>query len=153
MGRMILVVIDANSKWIDAHLTSNSTSATIISKLRQLFSTQGIPDVIFSDNATGFVSENFREFCRQNGTNYITSAPHHPAINGLAERAVEVVKEGVKRMQGNYLETKLSRLLFNYRITPHLKTSIVLSELLMKRQLKTRLHLINPDIGRKVITV
>ena len=59
MGRMILVVIDAHSKWIDAHLMSGSTSVTTISKLRQSFSSHGIPDVIVSDTATAFVSENF----------------------------------------------------------------------------------------------
>ena len=63
-----------------------------------------------------------------------------------------VVKEGVKRIQGNDLETKLSRFLFDYRITPHSTTGITRSELL-KRQLKTRLHLIKPDVGRKVITM
>ena len=94
MGRIMLVVIDAHSKWIDAHLTSGSTSAITISKLRQSFSTHGIPDV--SDNATGFVSEEFQDFCRYNGIKHITSAPHHPASNGLAERAVGIVKEGVK---------------------------------------------------------
>ena len=85
MGRMILVVIDAHSKWIDAHHMSGSTSATTISKLRQSFSTHGIPDVIVSDNATGFVNEEFREFCRQNGITHITSTSDHPATNGLAE--------------------------------------------------------------------
>ena len=53
------------------------------------------------------------------------SAPHHPATNGLAERAVGVVKEGVKRMQGHDLENKLPRFLFDYRITPHSTTGTV----------------------------
>ena len=151
MSRMMLVVIDAHSKWIDAHLTSGSTSAITISKLRQSFSTRGIPDAIVSDNATGFVSEEFQDFCRHNGIKHITSAPHHPASNGLAERAVGIVKEGIKRMHGGDLETKLARFLFDYRITPHSTTGIAPAELLMHRQLKTRLHLIRPDVGVKVV--
>ena len=39
IGRMMLVVIDAHSKWIDTHLTSGSTPGITISKLRQSFST------------------------------------------------------------------------------------------------------------------
>ena len=56
-------------------------------------------------------------------------------------------------MQGNDLKPKLSRFLFDYGIRPHSTTGIAPSELLMKRQLKTRLHLIKPDVGRKVITM
>ncbi|KAI0213775.1 hypothetical protein LSAT2_001156 [Lamellibrachia satsuma] len=45
------------------HPTSCSTLAMTISKLRQSFSTHGIPDVIVSDNATGFVNDEFHDFC------------------------------------------------------------------------------------------
>ena len=100
---------------------------------------------IVSDNATGFVSEELQYFCRHNGIKHITSAPHHPASNGLAERVVGIVKEGVTRMHGSDLETKLARFLFDYRITPHSTTGIAPAELLMHRQLKSRLHLIRPD--------
>ena len=48
------------------------------------------------------------------------------------------------------METKLARVLFDYRVTPHSTTGIALSELLMHRHLKTRLQLIKPDIGGKV---
>ena len=151
MGKMRLVVIDAHSKWIDTHLTSGSTSAITISKLRQSFSTHGILDVIVSDNATGFVSEEFQDFCRHNGIKHITSAQHRSASNGLAERAVGIVKEGVKCMHGGDLETKLARFLFDYRITPQSTTGIAPAELLMHRQLKSRLHLIRPDVYVKVV--
>ena len=80
----------------------------------------------------------------------MTSAPHHPASNGLAERVVGIVNEGVKMMEGFDLETMLGRFLFDYRITPHSTTGIAPSELLMHRHLKTRLQLIKPDIGGKV---
>ena len=80
----------------------------------------------------------------------MTRAPHHPASNGLAERAVGIVKEGVKRMEGGGLETKLTRFLFDYRVTPHSTTGIAPSELLMYRHLKTRIQLIKQDIGGKV---
>ena len=54
-------------------------------------------------------------------------------------------------MHGGDLETKLARFLFDYRITPHSTTGIAPAELLMHRQLKTRLHLIRPDVGVKVV--
>ena len=54
-------------------------------------------------------------------------------------------------MHGGDLETKLARFLFDYRITPHSTTGIAPAELLMHRQLKTRPHLIRPDVGVKVV--
>ena len=150
MGKMILVAIDAHSKGIEAHVTSGSTSTITINKLRMMFSTHGIPATIISDNGSAFVGQEFQNCCRVNCIQPITSAPHHPASNGLAERAVGIVKEGMKMMDGGDLEAKLSRFLFDYRVTPHSTTGIAPSELLMHHHLKTRLHLIKPDASGKV---
>ena len=119
MGKMILVAIDAHSKWFEANVASGSTSRVTINKSRMMFSTHGIPDTIINENASAFVGQEFHNFCRVNGIQHMTSAPHHPASNGLAERAVGSVKEAAKRMEGGDLETKLTRFLSNYRATPH----------------------------------
>ncbi|RLJ22796.1 hypothetical protein DJ031_00250 [bacterium endosymbiont of Escarpia laminata] len=150
MNKMILVVVDAHSKWIEAYTTSGSTSAITISKLRWIFSSHGIPDVIVSDNATGFVSEEFESFCRHNGIKHLTSAPHHPASNGLAERDVGILKGGVQHLQGD-LDTRIAHFLFDYRITPHTTTGISPAELLVGRKLKTRLCRITPDVTSKAV--
>ena len=47
------------------------------------------------------------------------------------------------------LETRVSRYLFTYRITPHTVTGISSAEMLMGRRLRSALDLIKPDIGRK----
>ena len=151
MGKMILVVIYAPSKWIEAYTTSGSTSAITISKLKWIFSSHGIPDVIVSDNATGFVSEEFQSVCRRNGIKQVTSAPHHPATNGLAERAVDILKGGVQRLQGD-LETRIAHFLLDYRITPHTTTGVSPAELLTGRKLRTRLDRIIPDVSGRAIS-
>ena len=150
MGKMILVVIDAHSKWIEAYTTSGSTSAITINKLKWIFSSHGIPHVIVSDNATGFVSEEFQSFCRRNGIKHVTSAPHHPATNGLAERAVGILKGGVQRLEGD-LETRIAHFLLDYRITPHSTTGVSPAELLIGRKLRTRLDRIIPDVAGRAI--
>ena len=40
---MILVIIDAHSKWIEAVHTANATSTTVIEELREKFAQFGIP--------------------------------------------------------------------------------------------------------------
>ena len=65
-----------------------------------MFSTHGIPATIISDNASVFVGQEFQNFCRVNGIQHMTNALHHPASNGLEERAVDIVKEMAKMMGG-----------------------------------------------------
>ena len=76
----------------------NATSTATIRYLRQLFAQFGIPETIVSDNGTQFVSVEFKEFCRLNGIRHVQTAPYHPSSNGLAERAVQVVKQGVSSL-------------------------------------------------------
>ena len=45
----------------------------------------GIPESLVSDNGPCFISKEFKDFLRKNGVMHITSAPYHPASNGLAE--------------------------------------------------------------------
>jgi transposase InsO family protein len=150
-GKMILVIMDSHTKWLEVCFTSSTSSSSTIRILRNTFSTHGLPDVIVSDNATGFTSAEFKEFCTLNGIQHITSAPYHPASNGLAERAVQIVKAGLKRMEGEGTdETKLCRFLFAYRRTPHSVTGRSPAELLFNREIKSRLSLLKPDLESRV---
>ena len=71
------------------------------------FSQFGLPDRIVSDNASYFVSAEFAEFMNKNGTKHSTSAPYHPARNGLAERAVKTFKTGTyKKDDARHIKAK-----------------------------------------------
>ncbi len=60
---MFLVVVDAHSKWIEAVPTNQSCkSITTITKLRSIFSTFGIPEMLVSDNGAAFTSAEFEDF-------------------------------------------------------------------------------------------
>ena len=98
-----------------------------------------------TDNGAVFTSDEFEDFLKTNGVTHTRTAPYHPASNGLAERAVQTFKQGIKRIQGGSLETRLSRFLFKYRITPHTTTGRSPAELLLGRQPRSRLDLLHPD--------
>ena len=152
-GKMLLIIIvliDAYSKWIDVHVMQTSTRAATVERLRATFSTHGLPKVIVSDNGPNFTSEEFETFLKSNGIRHIKTAPYHLASNGLAERAVLSVKEGIKKQSENKIVTKVHRFLFQYRITPHTTTGRTPAELLMNRKLKSRLDLVRPDVSRTV---
>uniref|UniRef100_A0A8C1UFQ7 Integrase catalytic domain-containing protein n=1 Tax=Cyprinus carpio TaxID=7962 RepID=A0A8C1UFQ7_CYPCA len=136
--------------WLEAHILKNITAPVTIDTLRQVFSIHGLPDVVVSDNGPTFTGEFFQEFLKKNGIRHIRTAPFHPASNGLAERAVQTLKEGLKKMSGANIETNLSRFLFQYRITPQTTTGLAPAEMLLGRKPKSHLDLLHPDVGEKV---
>ena len=150
MNLMFLVVIDAGSKWIEVFPMHTSTSASTIEHLRSLFSQFGLPDIVATDNGSCFVSDEFEQFLSSNGISHWKSAPYHPSTSGLAEKAIQIVKHGLKKAGTGTLKAKLARLLFNYRITPHTTTGVSPAQLLMGRTLKSRFDLLKPNIAARV---
>ncbi|XP_056098696.1 uncharacterized protein K02A2.6-like [Rhinichthys klamathensis goyatoka] len=150
MGHMFLVLMDAHSKWMDVYPVTTSTSASTIECLRKSFSNQGIPETMVSDNGSCFVSTEFREFMQKNGIEHITSAPYHASSNGCAERAVQTFKAMMKKAGEGSLATKVSRVLFSYRITPQSTTGLSPAEMLQGRKLRSTLDFIHPDRRRRV---
>ena len=150
LGQLFLIAIDAHSKWMEVEIVSSTSAQCTIRKLRAMFATHGIPDVLVSDNGSGFTSEEFDVFMRRNGIRHITTAPYHPSSNGLAERAVQVLKSGLKKNQTGDIQMQLSRFLFQYRTTPHSTTGVSPAELLMGRQLRSALDLLKPSVYNRV---
>ena len=150
MGKMFLVAVDAHSKWIEAHTVETPTSAGTIQKLRQMFATHGISETVVTDNGSVFTSKEFEHFTNMNAIKHVTTAPYHPASNGLAERAVQTLKTGLKKMTNGNIEDKLARFLFQYRITPHTTTGQSPAELLMGRRPRSHLDILKPNISDRV---
>ena len=149
-GKMVLIIVDAHSKWIEALVVNSATSQTTMAKLCSVFATLGLPETLVSDNGSVFTSSEFKSFVKGNGIQHLTSAPYHPASNGLAERAVQTVKAALKKTSGTPLEWQLCKFLFQYRITPHTTTGVSPAELLMSRKLRSKLDLLHPDISGRI---
>ena len=70
------------------------------------------------------------------------SSPYHPVSNGLAERAVQTVKNALKKsVGGSDLESRLYRFLFQYRLTPQSTTGQCPFQLMMGPKPRSRLDL------------
>jgi transposase InsO family protein len=60
---------------------------------------------------------------KSNGVKYITSAPYHPATNGLAERSVQTFKQALRSMEeSSKAIEELAKFLITCRNTPHSTT-------------------------------
>ena len=147
-NKFLLVIVDATSKFIDVHISNSTSSSSTINLLRQSFSNFGIPDVIVSDNAAYFVSNEIKDFYNKNGIKLINPAPFNPSSNGLAERAVQTVKSGLNKFRSGSLQTRLARFLYNYRSTVHSGLKTTPAEVLFKRKFKTPLDIIKPNFEK-----
>ena len=153
-GKTYLLMIDANSKWPEIWEILQTTSAQTINILRQVFSIFGLPEQIVSDNGTQFTSEEFNVFCRKNGIKHIRSAPYHPATNGAVERFVQTFKRALKsgRNEGRGNQHMISNFLLRYCSTPHTLTGVTPCTQMLKRDIRTRLHLLRPGRESGVIS-
>ena len=96
LGCMFLIVVDAHSRWLEIEKMDTMTSTKTIEKLQNLFARYSVPSQLVSDNGPKFKSEEFQMFLKRNGFECLTSAPYHPASNGLAERWVQSFKSATK---------------------------------------------------------
>ncbi|XP_026065967.1 uncharacterized protein K02A2.6-like [Carassius auratus] len=149
---MFLIAVDAHSKWPEVVLMKTTTSEKTVSVLRTIFSRNGLPEQICTDNGRQFVSDEFQKFMKLNGVKHITSAPYHPATNGLAERFVQTFKKAIKAMDNDTisLQHKIDNFLFMYRNATHSTTGQTPAMMFLKRNLRSRLDLIKPDVRRDV---
>ncbi|UYV78194.1 K02A2.6-like [Cordylochernes scorpioides] len=145
---LYLIVVDACTKWIEAIPVPNTSTRETIEQLRCLFARFGIPRTLVSDNGTGFTSEEFRQFMTRNGIRHLRTAPFHPSSNGLAERAVQTIKTGLKKVQQGSISQRLAEILLGYRRTPIASIGKSPSEMMFGRNIRSRLDLILPNPGK-----
>lgn len=71
----------------------DTKSSKVTRKLKGLFTHQGMPDVVFSDNGPQYSSEEFTNFSCKWEFPHKTSSPGYLQSNGWAEWAVKTTKQ------------------------------------------------------------
>ena len=71
---------------------SQCNASKTISVLKEMFSENGIPETLRSDNGPQFANHMFAEFAKEWNFDHNTSSPRNPGINGQAEATVKIVK-------------------------------------------------------------
>ena len=133
-----LLVIDYFSKYVElARLEDSTSSQEVIIHLKSIMARHGIPEQLVSDNGPQFSSNRFATFAKQWEFCNNTSSPMFPSSNGQAERAIQTVKNVLRKAQESKKDVYLA--LLEYRNTP-VDTNIPSpAELLFQRKLRTRL--------------
>ena len=93
---MVMVVIDAHSKWPEIFVMEYTSAEDTVSALHSLFARTRLPDQFVSNNRPQFTSKTFRKFSFANGIKHVTGAPHNSSTNDQAERLLQSFKKGIK---------------------------------------------------------
>ena len=101
-GNSYLLVADYFSRYPEVVKLKSTTSSSIIENLKSIFSRHGIPETIVSDNGPQFSSQEFGDFSKTYNFCHVTSSPHFPQSNGLAERSVQTMKRLLKESKDVY---------------------------------------------------
>ena len=71
--------------------------ANLKDHLEELFSVEGIPDEIMSDNGPPFNGKEFSSYLTGLGIRHTTSSPNYPRSNGFNERQIQTVKRLIEK--------------------------------------------------------
>ena len=150
-NKILLVVIDAKTKYLEVEVVPSVSAHDTMDALTLIFSRHGLPNTLVSDNATSFSAQIFKDFIAKNNIEHVTPPPFSPQSNGLAERAVRVVKDLLKKSNDSKdsLKIRLARILLYYRTVPHATTAISPCVALNKRKYVTVQDKINPLYASK----
>ncbi|KRX36419.1 Uncharacterized protein T09_15470 [Trichinella sp. T9] len=141
--KMFMIVVDAHSKWSEVLHMPHITTELTIESLKAILARFGFPEVLASDNGTQFTATQFTIFCAENGIRHVTSVPYHAQSNGQVEIFIDTFKRALKKSTNDRRPQKdrLREFLMTYRITPHQSTELTLSEMFLKRRIRTVLDL------------
>ena len=106
------------------------TTCRYLSKLRNVTTRHGIPEIDVTDNGPQYSSQTFTAFADAHGFIHRTSSPRYPQPNGVSERAVKTIK-GIPKKSEDLYETLLA-----YSTTP-LSNGYNPADILMGRKIRT----------------
>ena len=85
-GASYLLIVDYTSRFPVVLKLSSMTGQHATNECKLIFSEYGQPETLISDNGLCYTSEAFTSFMKDYSLNHITSSPHYPQSNGLAEK-------------------------------------------------------------------
>uniref|UniRef100_A0A674EBM2 Gypsy retrotransposon integrase-like protein 1 n=1 Tax=Salmo trutta TaxID=8032 RepID=A0A674EBM2_SALTR len=144
-----IVTVDYYSRYFELDKLHSTTSAAVIHKLKAAFARHGIVETLISDNGPCYKSNEFESFTKAWEFTHVTTSPHYPQSNGLAEKSVQIAKSLMDKAKADKRDPYLS--LLEYRNTPvdNFKSP---AQLLMSRRLRSTLPSTNQQLQPEVVS-
>ena len=134
-----LLIVDYFSRFIEITKLRTQSSSEVIQHTKEIFSRHGVPQEVTSDNGPQYSSFEYSQFAAKYGFTHTTSSPQFPQSNGEAERAVQTIKQFLKKSKDPHMALMI------YHSTP-LQNGYSPSELLMNRKIRTPLPIIESQL-------
>ena len=137
-----LVVIDSYSKWPEVFFTKSPCADFTIQALRKVFSREGVPVVLVTDNGSHFSAKAVTEWLTSIGCKHLFTAPRHPCSNGQAENFVKTLKSAIQSFHPSTfkeLDRCVDHFLLQYRNCVHSATKETPAKLCKGRMLRSNI--------------
>jgi len=140
-GYQFLVIVDQFTGWpVVKEMRKDTTTKSLISELRYVFEQYGLPETIYSDGGPQFGSEEFKQFCEEWRINHVTSSPHYPQSNGIAENGVKAMKKLIHccydPVRGCINPDEWTKAMMIYKNTPRGGSNLAPAEVLFGKLLR-----------------
>ena len=91
-NKAYLIIANAFSKYPFTFKMSTIAADKVAHKFTQIFSQNGTPKHLSTDNGPPFSSETFAKFLSNQRVDYITSSPHYPKSYGFIKWQIKTIK-------------------------------------------------------------
>ena len=149
--RYAIVVIDLHSKWPEVTFVPNVETEKVIEALDDMFSREGLPCEVLSDNGTQFTSATFHDFLFQRNIVHVKAPVYNPESNAVVERFNRTLSEQIELalMQNIPVPQYIRNFLHTYRSSTHPSILQSPSYSLHGRDMRTKLTSLASGIKRK----
>ena len=140
-SHLYLLIVDYISRFPIVRRLKSMSAQNIIEHFKSIFSEYGWPDILVSDNGPCYTAEMFTNLMKEYSVNHITSSPHYPQSNGLAEKFVQIVKNLFHKPKEQGVD--VNKYLMIYCNTPLASTSKSPMQMLHQRSARSQLPMSN----------
>lgn len=143
-GILILVIIDYRSRYVIAKPVKSTSFEFTKKVLEEVFSREGFPRFVKTDNGPPFNGEEFKEYCTERGIETVFSTPLFPQQNGLVENTMKLINRAMIAAisdNSNY-SNELQQAVQAHNAAAHSITGVPPEELLSGRRIRRRLPLL-----------
>ena len=136
-----LLIVNYTSRFPIVRKLKSMSAQHIIEHFKSIFSEYGWPDTLVSDNGPCYAAEAFSNLMKEYAVNHITSSPHYPQSNGLAEKFIQIVKNLFYKAKEEGAD--IDKYFMVYRNTPLASTSKSPMQMLQQRSARLQLPMSN----------